>query len=81
MKNLYSKIILTIITSIMILGVIGLLIRFYGALCDLDDDLMFIYGFTLMALTCTIVLVAIFSSIIESIWKKKKIKKERNYEK
>ena len=80
MKNLFSKIILTFITSIVMLGVTGLLIRFYGALYNFDDELMFIYGFTLMAITCTIVLVFMFSGVIASLWENKN-KKRGKYEK
>ena len=41
-----SKIITTVLLSIFLIAVVGLALRFFGALWNMDDDLMFIYGFT-----------------------------------
>ena len=51
--------------------------NYFLALFDMDDDLMFITGFTLMAITCTVVLFLILSCFISSIWKETKTIKIR----
>lgn len=79
--SLKRKIVYTVIYSILLAGVIGLIIRFFSSLIFMDDDGMFIYGLSLMALTSTIVLVEILSSIIASLWKRPKRKKSKTEEK
>lgn len=74
-----SKIITTVLLSIFLIAVVGLALRFFGALWNMDDDLMFIYGFTLMAITSVTFLLIFLSESIASIWKKKKIKKGEEY--
>lgn len=71
MKNLTKKIIETIVWSIAIVIVALLSGNYFLALFDMDDDLMFITGFTLMVITCTVVLFLILSCFISSIWKDK----------
>ena len=78
MNNLQRKIVLTAIYVLILIGVAGLAIRFALALWEMDDDAMFIYGFTLAAITCTVVLVNILASDIALIWKKKKNKKSED---
>ena len=46
----------------------------------MNNELMFIYGFTLMTITCTVVMVEILSYKIASIWHKKIINKGVIYE-
>lgn len=74
-----SKIITTVLLSIFLIAVAGLALRFFGALWNMDDDLMFIYGFTLMTITSVTFLFIFLSESIASIWKKKKIKKGESY--
>lgn len=74
-----SKIITTVLLSIFLIAVVGLALRFFGALWNMDDDLMFIYGFTLMTITSVTFLFIFLSESIASIWKKKKIKKGESY--
>ena len=76
------KIVLTVIYTLLLCGIAGLCIRFFTALFSMDDDLMFIYGLTLMAITCTVVMVEFLSFIIASIWKPgrktKKVEDKKN---
>lgn len=72
-----NKIIQTVVWSIAILIVIFLSANFFSALFEMDDELMFIFGFTLMALTCTTVLILIFSGFISSVWETKGKDKEK----
>lgn len=76
MNNLQRKIVLTAIYALILIGVAGLAIRFALALWEMDDDAMFIYGLTLAAITCTVVLVNILGSDIALIWKRKKKNKK-----
>lgn len=66
-----NKIIQTVVWSIAMLIVVFLSTNFFSALFEMDDELMFIFGFTLMALTCTTVLILIFSVFISSVWETK----------
>lgn len=68
MKNLTKKIIATIICSVAIVLVALFSGNYFLALFEMDDDLMFIRGFTLMVITCTVVLFLILSCFILSIW-------------
>ena len=74
MSKLNTKIIKTVIFVVALIGIIGLTLRYFGALFAMDDDLMFIYGLSLMALSSFIFLLLIFTSLIADIWKTKKRK-------
>lgn len=81
MKKLTEKIIDTILCCVCVIVVIFLSYSYFSALFTMDDDLMFIYGLTLMALTSSVVLILLLSVFISSIWKKKKSKKGRKTKK
>jgi len=72
MRKNTEKIILTIIALLALIGITILGICFCYGLYTMDDDLMYICGFTLMAITSVTVLTLILSSWIASIWKKEK---------
>ena len=76
MKKLSTKIALTIICILALIGILGIGIRFATSLWQMDDDGMFIYGFTLMAITSLIVSTSFISSILTDIWEKKKQKRK-----
>ena len=69
--KLTIKILETVIYTTFILIIFALAYNYFYSLFNCDDDGMFIYGFTLMAITCLSVMSLIFSSIIANIWKKK----------
>lgn len=77
MNKLSTKIILTIICILALIGILEIGIRFVISLWQMDDDGMFIYGFTLMAITSLIVLISFINSTLTDIWRKKKSKKEK----
>lgn len=70
--KLIIKILETVIHTTFILIIFALAYNYFYSLFNcVDDDGMFIYGFTLMVITCLSVMSLIFFSIITSIWKKK----------
>ena len=74
------KVIKTFLLSMLLINVMGLLIRFFEALQNMDDELMFIYGFILMSAASSIFLFLFLSVCIANIWEKKNNKKEKNNE-
>lgn len=74
MSKLNTKIIRTVILVVALVGITGLTLRYFSALFAMDDDLMFIYGLSLMALSSFIFLLLFFTSLIADIWKTKKRK-------
>lgn len=81
MNKTTFKIIKTFLLATFLINVMDLLLRFFGALWYMDDDLMFIYGFTLMAIASSTFLFLFLSACIANIWKKKNNKKEKNNDK
>lgn len=80
MNKTTSKVIKTFLLATFLINVMDLLLRFFGALWNMDDELMFIYGFTLMAIASSTFLFLFLSASIANIWKKKNNKKEKNNE-
>ena len=74
------KVIKTFLLSMLLINVMGLLIGFFEALQNMDDELMFIYGFILMSAASSIFLFLFLSVCIANVWEKKNNKKEKNNE-
>lgn len=81
MKKTTSKIIKTFLLAVFLINIMDLSLRFFNALWNMDDELMFIYGFTLMAIASSIFLFLFLSVCIANVWEKKNNKKEKNNEK
>lgn len=74
------KVIKTFLLSMLLINVMGLLIGFFEALQNMDDELMFIYGFILMSAASSIFLFLFLSVCIANVWENKNNKKEKNNE-
>jgi len=80
MKTLAEKIFITVLLVMTLVGVFWLVAAFLKAVIIMEDDLIFLYGMTLSAASSSFLLILILSSLIESIWQKKK-QKNKNKEK
>ena len=72
MRKTIFKVIKTFLLSMLLINVMGLLIGFFEALQNMDDELMFIYGFILMSAASSIFLFLFLSVCIANVWEKKK---------
>lgn len=74
MKNLYTKIIGTVVISNLMAIVMWVVTKGVLSLIELDEQAMFFYEYLLVLATCTIVLIAVLTSEIAKIWKTKRRK-------
>ena len=80
MKTLAEKIFITVLLVMTLVGVFWLVAAFLKAVIIMEDDLIFLYGMALSAASSSFLLILLISSLIESIWQKKK-QKNKNKEK
>ena len=72
MKRLRNKIFETIIWLVLLFIILDLGIGFFIGLFMFDDDVIFIYGLTLIVITCLVFMIGFISVMLASIWYKKK---------
>lgn len=80
MKTLAEKIFITVLLVMTLVGVFWLVAAFFKAVIIMENDLIFLYGIALSAASSSFFLILLISSLIESIWQKKK-QKNKNKEK
>ena len=80
MKTLAEKIFITVLLVMTLVGVFWLVAAFLKAVIIMDDDLIFLYGMALSVANSSSFLFLILSSLIGSIWQKKKTKKQKQGE-